>query len=119
MIDVVVSTEDALALAALVLHCNSNFPIGPAGDRPGTAPTGEPYTELPAKEWYPSREAALDAAKAAFDEYAEGKTGTLFWRVKPELGQDYKNGWKFYMRLLISDKPWQPSTSSTTPTTKS
>lgn len=63
------------------------------------------------------REAAFDeetacmSAASAFREYAEGKTGKLYWRWKPELLWDSPMGRRciVYMRLLISDKPTKES----------
>jgi len=67
------------------------------------APTGEPFKELinPDLQRRDSDQAAYDLALATFHKYAATRgPGTLYWRTYPEV----ENG-KFYMRLLISDKP--------------
>lgn len=85
--------------------------------KPAFAPTGETYTEFcphraPDGEFvgnYGSPEEVIAAAKQQFDAYAADKTGTLYWRIKPEVDcfRAGKNAgcWMFYMRLLISNKP--------------
>ena len=110
---IVVTTEDARALAKLVDYFESRFPTGDEYD-PGrsdwtvrggaTAPTGEPYVELTAREWSKNRDNVIRDAMQAFDDYAKGKRGTIYWRKRPEIAQDERQGWRFYMRLLISDK---------------
>lgn len=37
--------------------------------------------------------------------YCEGRAGTLYWRVRPEITQHGNGRWDAYARLLISDKP--------------
>lgn len=75
----------------LLSDCESGWTIGRRVlDR--LSATGEPYVVL-------CGYGAAYAAKKAFDEYAAGKSGTLYWRIYPEL----EDG-KFYMRLLISDR---------------
>lgn len=74
------------------------------------AATGEPYTELPILEHrtraLPKNiDDAVAQMRRAFDDYADGKCGTLYWRVKPEVEFYKGRGWMFYLRLLISDKP--------------
>jgi len=70
------------------------FEEGPPFDpkRPARAPTGEPYQDL-----YGT--GGEEGAVAAFREYAKDKVGKLYWRTRPE-----RQGDKFYMRLLISNK---------------
>jgi hypothetical protein len=113
MSEVIVTTADARALISLVNYIEDRFPAGPEYDPSrwnwtvqsgATAATGEPFVDLTTREWQPSRDALIEAAKKAFDAYAEGKTGTLYWRVRPEIAEDSSKGWRFYMRLLISDK---------------
>lgn len=55
-------------------------------------------------------ETAYWAAMSSFQSYAEGRTGVLYWRVKPQLewNEGMPNSCSFYMRLLISDKPSDP-----------
>jgi hypothetical protein len=69
-------------------------------------PTGEPHIEL--TNTAETESAVEDAARAAFDGYASGRNGVLYWRVKPEIRGPEDTGvtgmWSFYMRLLISDK---------------
>jgi hypothetical protein len=86
-------------------ECEHGFNIGLMG-RAATSPTGEPYVELINTRMLPaiSEQAAYDQALDTFRSYAEGKSGVLYWRVCPEIAQA-PSGWKFYMRMLISDKP--------------
>lgn len=55
---------------------------------------------------YPCQDDALRGARVAFDDYAEGKTGQLFWRQVPylERDMDHQTYW-VWMRLLISGAP--------------
>ena len=93
------------------------------------APTGERYVTIGHQvDGLPSeagtvdegkeRETAFDAETAywaalgAFRQYAEGKTGKLYWRSPPNLewspkGKSLRLGNRclFWIRLLISDKP--------------
>jgi hypothetical protein len=105
--------EDAMALTALIGYFEGRFPVGEEYDpqrsnrtvRSGaTASNGEPYVVVADHQWHPTREAVIEAAMRTFDAYASGKKGKLYWRVRPEIDQQ-KQGWRFYMRLLISDKP--------------
>ena len=70
--------------------------------------TGETFTEL-THAWpsgFGSIEETAEAAMAAFQKYAEGKSGTLYWRIPPEIAYGAKQKkFAYYMRLLISDKP--------------
>ena len=68
------------------------------------APTGEPFTVLQ-DGGYATRKDAKAGAKTAFDEYAKDHTGTLYWRIVPEIAYlPAKKRYGYYMRLLISDK---------------
>jgi hypothetical protein len=71
---------------------------------PGEAPTGEPYREIYSKGWAISEAQAFEDARVAFHDYAKDRPGKLYWRVRPEIAEG-KGGWKYYMRLLISEKP--------------
>lgn len=106
--DVIVTTDDARALVALVDRIEAHFILGKDArlEHRAFAPTGEPYVELTSTEWLPDRNAVCKAALAAFEAYARSKPGSakLYWRVRPEIGQEHGKGWKFYMRLLISSK---------------
>src|SRR5262249_37008810 len=88
------------------------------------APTGETYEEIisgvrverqgrPQWLYASTPELAIKAWRSAIDEYAHGKFGTIFWRIRPEI-----DGTKFRRevgapvvlgyhctRPLISDKP--------------
>lgn len=106
------TVDDAQALLTLTNYIESRFPAGAEYDpersqwsigKGATTPFGDPYIEISGKAWYPTRDAVIQAATKAFDEYAEGKTGKVYWRVRPEIEQG-KRGWRFYMRLVISDK---------------
>jgi hypothetical protein len=51
-------------------------------------------------------ETACWSARAAFFDYAEDRTGVLYWRTKPQLEWVPKaSRCLVYMRLLISNKP--------------
>ncbi len=109
-----IHTELELKLRA---ECERGFQIGPktgpdlwtpgatitfSPHRPlSVAPTGEPFTELirvrpPAVD----DDAAYELALTAFRNYASKQSGTLYWRTYPEIERG-----RFYMRLLISDRP--------------
>lgn len=76
--------------------------------------TGEPYVEITSAgrheegvadiKRFSTGEAAYSGALTAFTQYAEGKSGVLYWRATPEI-ERYQGGFAFYMRCLISDKP--------------
>ena len=84
--------------------CEEGYAVGPMGNGP-TAPTGERYRELvnPAMKGVASEQEVYELALATFRKHVAGKTGTIYWRVVPEIARDNK-GWKFYMRVLVSDK---------------
>lgn len=92
-------------------ECEKNFPVGQSTSM-YVAVTGEPYVEILGNvkdegspgQMSPTIEDAYSASLAAFREYAEGKSGAIYWRVHPELAQE-RSKWAFYMRLLISDSP--------------
>lgn len=91
----------------------SRFIVGPAGNY-SEAPTGEPYVTIVGggiKEegelfpcYFLSEAFAIQFWLDAVNKYSEGKSGTLYWRVKPEM-MGRKKVWLIYSRLLISDKP--------------
>lgn len=117
----------------------SRFTVWPEIGNYALAPTGEPYVAVcsggikPEAELTPAvgltEESALKLLIAAWNEYADGKSGTLYWRILPEIGslayfgegvfaadavgrtdQERKDFyrhvfWKAYSRLLISNKP--------------
>ena len=72
------------------------------------APTGEPHVVLCNAILDASEDMVKRAAERAFTDYAEGKTGVLYWRTKPEIRNPEDTGtphmWSFFMRLLISNK---------------
>ncbi len=110
-----------ITIPTLIEWIERQFPVG----EPTTtyrSVTGEPYVVIGLSAGTPTtpgvvdegalREAAFDeetacmGAAAAFREYAEGRTGTLYWRFKPQLEWDPdRRRCLVYMRLLISDKP--------------
>lgn len=105
--DVQYTPECAQEAIALREYCESKFPAGPSTTR-WQSVTGEPYTELCVA--YPSAlesaEEARIAAQCHFDSYATGKSGTLYWRVPPEIAlSSRRQRYAYYLRLLISDKP--------------
>lgn len=85
------------------------------------APTGEPYVTISGssidREAYPTalsatEDEAVRLLRVSINRYADGKNGTLYWRVRPETKQLDRNGrppehgrWTTYCRLLISDRP--------------
>jgi hypothetical protein len=94
-------------------ECESGFKIGPRTapasqdqfhPRPPTwlSPTGEPFVELtnPLRKPLASDDECYHTALELFRVYAHGRPGTMYWRVYPEIERG-----RFYMRLLISDKP--------------
>lgn len=89
-------------------YCESRFSVGEQSNGRHSI-TGEKHTELCSLPWaqgYLTIDAAGEAAEAAFQKYAEGKSGTLYWRVPPEIAWGAKqHKFAYYMRLLISDKP--------------
>lgn len=99
---IVVTAECADEANALRAYCEKNFSVGKltAGSR------ATELTKLPYREGYPTAEAARIAAQCAFDGYAKGKTGVLYWRTAPAIAMSTR-WWQYtyYMRLLISDKP--------------
>ncbi len=92
---------------AVRVYCESLFPVGPPSSRMHSA-TGERFTQLTISwsDGFGTLDEASAGAKAAFKGYAEGKSGTLYWRVVPEIAKDQnRRKFAYYMRLLISDKP--------------
>ena len=102
-------------VAELTAYIEGRFPIGGGPGSTGLyynlAPTGEEYVVI--GNQHPDEgideETACRAARAAFDAYAEGRVGTLYWRKKPQLEwqrDDPKTGrCVVYIRCLISDAP--------------
>lgn len=88
-------------------YCEGRFPVGPSSERRRSI-TGETFTEL-CVSWhdgFATIELAGEAAMASFQKHANGKSGTLYWRVPPEIAWGSKQKkFAYYMRLLISDKP--------------
>lgn len=100
-------------------YCEARFPVGamtPSSlletstrhtTKPWLSPTGEEFTELCQhwREGHPSAQAACEAAQHHFDQYAEGRTGTLYWRTVPEIAYSASHRkYGYYLRLLISNK---------------
>jgi hypothetical protein len=92
------------------------------------APTKEKYVEILSgqaadKSWFCyclTPEYAIEMWKVQISDYASSRSGTLFWRVRPEIDHwdcalrgdalnshpvEFLRVWKVYSRLLISDKP--------------
>jgi len=110
MIQTLVYTELELKLRG---ECERGFNVGPKSPlaientstayrpMPGISPIGEPFVELNnGKNPVANDDECYDVALATFREYAAGRTGTIYWRTYPEIERG-----RFYMRLLISDKP--------------
>lgn len=88
--------------SSLKEKCEGGFVIGPCTNRP-TSVTGEAYQEIVTRG-APDEATAIEAGHNAFRAYAEGKSGSLYWRIEPEIAQR-QDGWATYMRCLISDQP--------------
>ena len=80
----------------------------------GVTPTGEPFVKIVTGEVVaegedePFSSTPEDAIQRWFDgvtKWAEDKSGTLYWRIRPSVECSYDGRWKVYSRLLISDKP--------------
>jgi hypothetical protein len=85
-------------------YCEAKFPVGEPTDR-YHAITGERYIQF-SNAGYSTLEAVRLAAQDRFDEYARDKTGTLYWRIPPEIAfNSRRQDYAYYMRLLISNKP--------------
>lgn len=50
-------------------------------------------------------EQAIQFWLKSFEEYAAGKSGKLYWRIRPEVSR-IGNQFAVYARLLISNNPW-------------
>lgn len=104
---VLFTAECANEVVILLAYCESRFPVGKSTTGPH-AITGERYielTKLPFSAGWLSPEAARIAAQEAFEAYSKDKSGTLYWRVKPEVALETRHqAYSYYMRLLISDK---------------
>jgi len=96
---------------------NISFSTVPA--EPPRDPNGGNYREFSnlhhvqaANRENPERRETLDDAcadmRVKFDKYTEGRRGTLYWRVKPELDESKAHGWRYYLRFSIS-KPTKES----------
>lgn len=102
------NATQAKLLVDLKAYIEGCFPPGES-TAAALAVTGEPYVTF--ANTGPTAEDAINFARDAFDAYAEGKTGKVYWRVGPELEMKFQNpaakvgSWWFYMRLLISNKP--------------
>ncbi len=91
----------------LRVYCESKFPVGPLSDR-SVSVTGENFKEVGLywREGLLSPAKAREAAQRHFDIYASGKSGTLYWRVAPEIAlSTARRAYAYYKRLHISDKP--------------
>lgn len=103
--------ELSVALTGLRKYIDGRFPPGPESDG-YLSPTGERFVvfgpeivdEGQRLQTYISLDAALTEARRHFDDYAKDRSGMTYWRTLPE-ATCYPDGWRFYMRLLISDQP--------------
>jgi len=99
----VVTAENADFVIQLLAYIESRFAVGAEYSGGGISPTNEPYVVLTGGGWFETIAQAADDARAKFDSYAVDQVGTLYWRIRPEF-ELTKKGWRFYMRLLISNK---------------
>ena len=68
------------------------------------APTGELFLTFQ-EMGFPSRDDAISSALDMFNRYqTNNKGGTVYWRVFPEFKDLGADRWRYYMRLLISDR---------------
>lgn len=67
---------------------------------PSGAATGEPFIEFLGGWRGGDDDIAAGLALTTFRHYARGRSGVLYWRTYPEIDHG-----RFYMHLLISDKP--------------
>lgn len=112
-------------VAELTAWIEAQFPIGPPTST-CLSVTGEPYVVIGHMRDIPKtagvieegsprvvafdEETACFSARSAFSQYAEDRTGTLYWRSKPSLEWSPKaKRCLVYMRLLISDKSHLPA----------
>ncbi len=70
----------------------------PRGGRPGIVEPGA------LAERFLTEQMACGAALAAFDVYAEGKDGTLYWRAPATMDKG-DHGFRVRLRMVISDSP--------------
>ena len=90
--------------ANLKAYCEAKFQVGAPTSGPLSV-TGQPYKQFCIGR-YPTATAARIGAEGCFDEYSGGKSGTLYWRIEPEIAYSrHTDDYAFYMRLLISGKP--------------
>jgi hypothetical protein len=96
--------ESCQEAASLRSYCEGKFPVG-AQTFTHKSITGQSYSQFSIGGYLTAEEARV-GAQECFDKYADGKSGTLYWRVAPEIAYHPRHkAYAFYMRLLISDKP--------------
>ncbi len=102
--------DEPVSAERLTKEIEASFDLGEATSTSSSV-TGEPYVSIGqqagGKAKFPGtvdEAGAYWAAREAFQLYAEGRKGILYWRVKPQM--ELHEGFRFiYMRCLISDKP--------------
>lgn len=133
------SDEQIMTLDEARKEFESGFTVWPEVGNYSIAPTGEPYVEICSGGYKPeghpclavgtSEQSAVYLWLIAAEQYAKGKSGTLYWRSLPEVDSYtyYSEGifasdaigrtdkerndfyrhvfWRAYSRFLISDKP--------------
>lgn len=102
-----------MTLDDLVAELSQRFEIVD-GTPAALSQTGEQYHEFnghsrPSAEGVdgvgaPSEDGAVRLLREGILHYADGKAGTLYWRIRPEVSIS-RGKWHCYARLLISDKP--------------
>lgn len=110
-----------MTLEEVVAEFEAAFPAVVDGFPSALSETGEPYTVIcsggprpessPVPALYASRSLAIRAWLEAVRAFAKDKTGTLYWRIRPEIDSIETKAafpsvpfWAVYSRLLISDK---------------
>jgi hypothetical protein len=97
---------------ALRDYCESKFHVGQSSTGRYSV-TGEEHIKLGCRgqDGFETPQEAHISAKSEFDKYTDGKTGTLYWRIYPEIsgwllpGRERRRVYAYYLRFLISDKP--------------
>jgi hypothetical protein len=99
------TAECSQQAAILQAYCEAKRKVGESTNGPLSV-TNQKYTELCRIGEYRTASGAREQAQDDFDRYAEGRKGTLYWRVVPEIAfMPRREKYGYYMRLLISDKP--------------
>lgn len=112
-------TDADLKTAADALFISLGLVVSDHQGLIASGPTGERYeictaigVKLEGERQNPksipeAEQECIDGYLAALRSLAEGKSGTVYWRMHPEMQRQYGR-FNIYSRLLISDKPALP-----------